>query len=213
MIGIIDYGMGNIKSVANGIISAGGAVKVVSDPAEIRDCSSLVLPGVGAFRQAMENLSSAKFIDPIKGSVRDGMPILGVCLGMQLLAESSEEFGVTKGLGLVEGDVVAIPPSVDMRLPHMGWNEVEKTCRADNHLFNGVPDNGCFYFVHSFMLQTKEEYLSSVTFHGSRISASLQVGNIFATQFHPEKSQTNGARLLENFVGISNNYRVNKDNG
>ena len=213
MIGIIDYGMGNIKSVANGIISAGGVVKVVNDPAEIRDCSSLVLPGVGAFRQAMENLSSAKFIEPIQGSVRDGMPILGVCLGMQLLAESSEEFGVTKGLGLVEGDGVAIPPSVDIRLPHIGWNEVEKTCRADNHLFYGIPDNSCFYFVHSFMLQTKEEYLSSVTNHGCRIPASLEVGNIFATQFHPEKSQTNGARLLENFVGISNNYRVNKDNG
>lgn len=213
MIGIIDYGMGNIKSVANGIISAGSGVKVVNDPAEIRDCSSLVLPGVGAFRQAMENLRSARLIDPIKGSVRDGVPILGVCLGMQLLAESSEEFGVTKGLGLVEGDVVAIPPNTDIRLPHMGWNEVEKTCLTDNHLLHGISDNSCFYFVHSFMLQTKEEYLSSVTFHGSKISASLEFGNIFATQFHPEKSHTNGARLLKNFVDISNSYRMSNDNG
>ena len=199
MIGIIDYGMGNIKSVANGIISAGSAVKVVNDPAEIRDCSSLVLPGVGAFRQAMENLRSARLIDPIKGSVRDGVPILGVCLGMQLLAESSEEFGVTKGLGLVEGDVVAIPPNTDIRLPHMGWNEVEQVMA--HPLWHAIPDRTRFYFVHSYYVRAKERSLLAGSLdYGVQADAALAKDNLFAVQFHPEKSHTAGLQLLRNFM-------------
>ena len=204
MIGIIDYGMGNIKSVANGIIRAGGEVKIASQPEELDGCSALVLPGVGAFAQAMENLNKAKFVDTIKGKVEEGMPILGICLGMHLFAEYSEEFGVTKGLGLVEGGVVKIPDASGIRLPHMGWNAVTQINRLDNYLFKGVPNQGCFYFVHSFMLQTKEENLTGVATHGCRVAASLQVKNIFATQFHPEKSQSNGANILSNFVDICN---------
>ena len=122
---------------------------------------------------------------------------------MLLFAEYSEEFGVTKGLGLVEGGVVKIPDASGIRLPHMGWNEVKQVNRPDNYLFKGVPNEGCFYFVHSFMLETKEENLTGVATHGCRVTASLQVKNIFATQFHPEKSQTNGASILRNFVNIS----------
>ena len=140
MIGIIDYGMGNIKSVANGIISAGGVVKLVSQPNELEDCSALILPGVGAFAQAMENLNKADLINPIKDIVDQGTPILGICLGMQLFAEYSEEFGVTKGLGLIEGGVIKIPEYPEIRLPHMGWNEVKQSNKKENILFNDVPD-------------------------------------------------------------------------
>lgn len=211
MIGIIDYGMGNIRSVANGILRAGGKAKIASQPDELEGCSALVLPGVGAFAQSMENLNVANLVDPIKKKVEEGMPILGICLGMHLLAEYSEEFGVTKGLGLVEGGVVKIPGASGIRLPHMGWNAVTQINRLDNYLFKGVPDQGCFYFVHSFMLQTKEENLTGVAIHGCRVAASLQVKNIFATQFHPEKSQSNGANILSNFVDISN-YKMKNEN-
>ena len=203
MIGIIDYGMGNIKSVANGIISAGGVVKLVSQPNELEDCSALILPGVGAFAKAMENLNKADLINPIKDIVDQGTPILGICLGMQLFAEYSEEFGVTKGLGLIEGGVIKIPEYPEIRLPHMGWNEVKQSNKQENILFNDVPDEGCFYFVHSFMVETKHENVTGVVTHGSKITASMQVNNIFATQFHPEKSQSNGAIILRNFVKIA----------
>lgn len=204
MIGIIDYGMGNIKSVANGIIRAGGKVKIVCQPNELYECSALVLPGVGAFAQAMENLNKVDLINPIKEIVNEGKPILGICLGMQLFAEYSEEFGLTKGLGIVEGGVVKIPATSRIRLPHMGWNEVKQLNNQDNVLFKGVPDEGCFYFVHSYMVETNYKNLTGVVNHGSIITASMQVGNIFATQFHPEKSQSNGATILSNFVNIAN---------
>jgi glutamine amidotransferase len=210
MIGIIDYGMGNIKSVANGIIRVGGEVKIVSQPNELQNCSALVLPGVGAFAQAMENLNKSDLVNPIIERVEEDTPILGICLGMQLFAEYSEEFGVTKGLGLVEGRVVKIPEAPGIRLPHMGWNEVKQVNSLDSSLFKDVPDEGCFYFVHSYMVETAQENLTGVATHGSRVTASMQVKNIFATQFHPEKSQSNGATILRNFVNISEAKGENK---
>ncbi|MDB3882599.1 imidazole glycerol phosphate synthase subunit HisH [Amylibacter sp.] len=203
MIGIVYYGISNIQSIANGVVSAGGNVKIVTKPSEIKDCSALILPGVGAFPRAMENLTKLKLIEPIIESVKEGIPIMGICLGMHLLAECSEEFGSTKGLGLIEGNVIKIPKYKANRLPHMGWNEIKKTDKDDNLLLTDVPDGSCFYFVHSYMLKTKQDYLTSTTVHGINIPASLQTKNIFATQFHPEKSQSHGLQIMKNFVNIS----------
>ena len=200
MIGIVDYGMGNIQSVRNAFVRLGSSVRIVTSGREIAECRGLVLPGVGAFHMAMQNLSQMGLIPSIQQVVAQGTPLLGICLGLQLLAESSEEHGQHEGLGLIPGRVRRIPVSPGHRLPHIGWNTVSLRPRTDDVLFAGIKNESAYYFVHSFMLDCEARYVTAVTDHGGPVTAAVQSGSIFAVQFHPEKSQTNGLRLLKNFV-------------
>jgi len=210
MIGVIDYGMGNIQSVVNAFQRIGADVGVVTTARQIAESEGIILPGVGAFNQAMENLSKQNLVSQIQKSVESGVPLLGICLGLQLLAESSEEFGYHEGLGLMPGVVSRIPENPGCRVPHIGWNEVKIASLENNFLFAGIENSDCFYFVHSYALSCDSKYVSGITHHGSEITASIQHKNIFATQFHPEKSQTNGLKLLRNFKKyVENNCVVN----
>jgi glutamine amidotransferase len=202
MIGIIDYEMGNIQSVRNAFLRVGGNVEIVTTVESLTSCEGLVLPGVGAFSKAMENLAKLGLVESIKRKVANGTPLLGVCLGLQLLADSSEEFGDHPGLGLIPGRVRRIPVKPGHHLPHIGWNSVKYTNPQETGIFKGVADDSAFYFVHSYMFDCDPSFVTAVTNHGARVTAAIQRGNIYAAQFHPEKSQTNGLRLLKNFVGL-----------
>ncbi len=192
--------MGNVKSVQRGFERAGFPARISGDPREVAEATHLVVPGDGAFADCMENLDRRRLIDPIVGGIREGKPYLGICLGLQILFTSSEEFGGGRGLDLIKGRVIRFALSAPWKVPHMGWNDVEVASRAP--IFEGVPDRSYFYFVHSYY--PIPEDLSAVigfTEHGStRFVSALQVGNVVAFQFHPEKSQAVGRRLLENFV-------------
>jgi glutamine amidotransferase len=200
MIGIIDYGMGNIQSVQNAFERLGSPVRIVTSGRELAACDGLVLPGVGAFSKAMDNLRANDLVGPLKEQVASGKPLLGICLGLQLLADASEEFGVHEGLGLIPGRVRLIPVGAEFRLPHIGWNGVSIRAQSGQGLFAGIEDASAFYFVHSFMLECDPAYVTATTNHGCEVVAAVQRGNVYAAQFHPEKSQTNGLRVLKNFV-------------
>jgi glutamine amidotransferase len=205
MLGIVDYGMGNIQSVINAFDFIGQEVVVVSAPQELMRCKGLVLPGVGAFGEAMKNLESNKLVGPLRHLVLEkGRPILGICLGLQLLAESSEEFGLHKGLAMIPGHVRKISEIKQYRLPHIGWNEVKISQLNKSNLLNGIDEKASFYFVHSYMIDCDEKYVLGSTFHGSLIPSIIQKNNVYATQFHPEKSQSNGLQLIRNFSDIVN---------
>lgn len=200
MIGVIDYGMGNIQSVLNAFARIGSSARTVTSGPDLAKCDALVLPGVGAFSKAMANLRAADMVDGICGRVADGVPLLGICLGLQLLADESEEHGCHAGLGIIPGKVRTIPVPDGYDLPHIGWNEVSITPQGRSGLFAGVPDDSCFYFVHSYALECDSRYVAATTDHGVPIVAAVQSGSVWAAQFHPEKSQANGFRLLQNFV-------------
>ena len=200
MIGIVDYGMGNIQSVLNAFERLGHTVKIVTSGNQLKECTGMVLPGVGAFSKAMENLHKMDLVEPLKDQVAAGIPILGICLGLQLLADESEEYGSHKGLGLIPGSVRLLPVKLGYQLPHIGWNEVKITLRQDEGIFKGIKDYSCFYFVHSFMLECDPKFISAVTDHGCTVTAAVQSGLVFGTQFHPEKSQASGLRLVKNFI-------------
>ena len=210
MIGIIDYGMGNIQSVKNALLRVGGNVEIVTTGKQLASCEGLVLPGVGAFSKAMENLAMLGLVEPLKSTVAHGTPLLGVCLGLQLLADSSEEFGDHPGLGLIPGRVCRIPVKQGYHLPHIGWNPVKYNYSQETGIFKGVREDSSFYFVHSYMFDCDPSFVSAVTDHGTAVTAAVQHGNIYATQFHPEKSQTNGLRVLKNFVElVAENWKMN----
>jgi len=197
MITIIDLGISNIKSITRGFVTQGFNVIVTQDPEDVSRADSLVLPGVGAFPRAVEVLKSRGLWDEIIRHAKNGKPLLGVCLGMQLLFDASEEYTLTGGLGLVKGTVRKFPE--DRHVPHMGWNEVEQVRKSI--LFNDIPDKRDFYFVHSYFADEVEEgaIVAYSDYHG-RFVAAVQKGNIFGTQFHPEKSQRYGLMLLRNFA-------------
>lgn len=198
-IGIIDYGMGNIQSVRNALEQLDCEVLVSDDSAVLSNTDALILPGVGSFGNAMKNLQQRALIDPLRNVVLEkGMPLLGICLGMQLLADSSDEQGRHVGLGLIPGQVQKIPVSEGYRLPHIGWNDV--SIRKHDPLFRDILENDDFYFVHSYRFECELEYISGVTNYGTEITAAVQRGRIFGVQFHPEKSQRKGLRLLKNFI-------------
>ena len=210
MIGIIDYGMGNIQSVQNAFLRVGGNVEIVATGDELSHCDGLVLPGVGAFSKAMQNLEAQRIILPLKQLVTNGMPLFGICLGLQLLADSSEEFGDSTGLGLIPGRVIRIPIMPGYHLPHIGWNSVDYTTPQETGVFKGVKDGGSFYFIHSYMFDCDPSFIVAVTDHGVKVTAAIRSGNIFATQFHPEKSQTNGLQMLKNFVELVAKHKGEK---
>ena len=204
---IIDYGMGNLKSVQKAFTALDLETEITNNPESILKADKIVLPGVGAFRDAIHTLNETGMSEAIHEVVKKGTPFLGICLGMQLVFEKSYEYGEYKGLGLIPGEIVRFKPE-DMTLPngdmlkvpHMGWNtlEIVKT----DPLFKGIEDQSSVYFVHSYYLETQADVVSCYTDYGTRIAVAAQKDHVFATQFHPEKSGPVGLKILENFGGI-----------
>lgn len=205
-IAIIDYGRGNVRSVQKGFELVGYKAVITRDKTRIKEARAIVLPGVGAFRDCMENLERFALIDPILESIKCGKPFLGICLGLQLLFSESEEFGTSQGLNIFQGKVQAFPSNTpamrELKIPHMGWNTIR--IRRPSLLFLEIPDDSYFYFVHSFYVNPEDlELVCTETEYGITFVSSIQKGNVFGTQFHPEKSQTLGLQILKNFGGLS----------
>ncbi len=201
MIAVIDYGMGNLRSVGKGLEKVGADVSVTSDPAEIKSAAGVVLPGVGAFGKCMENLEKCGLADAVKAVATNGKPFLGICLGLQLLFDESEEYGPIKGLRVIPGKVVRFPDSPELTVPHMGWNRINK--HGSPKLLEGIEDSEWFYFVHSYYVVPGDPSdAATSTDYGVNFVSSIERGNLFACQFHPEKSSTSGLRVLENFVRL-----------
>ena len=201
MVGIIDYGMGNLRSVQNALDHLGFDSRLCPHPEDLKGCSRYILPGVGAFHDCMTRLHACGFPAALETLIlRDRHPILGICLGMQALARSSEEGGIHPGLGWLDADVVRIRPDPPtLRIPHVGWNTTH--LRSDCPLFRALPKEADFYYVHSYHMQCDHENdLVAWCDYGGRVTAAVHRDNIFATQFHPEKSQEHGLRVLENFL-------------
>jgi glutamine amidotransferase len=201
MVGVIDYGMGNLFSVQHALLTAGAVVRICRNPGELDDAERIVLPGVGAFRDCIANLEGKGFAESLERAVFEkGKPLLGICLGMQVLARKSFEGGEYKGLGYFEAEVVRLAPGdPSLRVPQVGWNDLEY--RSDSPLFNGVPSRADFYFVHSYYMKCAEQGdVDAVCDYGGPVTAAVRKNNVFATQFHPEKSQDYGLKILENFL-------------
>ncbi|MCK4327622.1 MAG: imidazole glycerol phosphate synthase subunit HisH [Candidatus Diapherotrites archaeon] len=194
MIAIVDYGMGNIRSVEKALQKAGAEVVVTSDAEAIREADGVVVPGVGAFDSAMKRLGP--FREAILGSIEDGKPFLGICLGMQVLVEKSEE-GKEPGLGVVKGRVVRFR---GVKTPHVGWNQLEMEPGCP--LFKGIPQESRVYFVHSYYAVPGEQVIASKTEYGTMFCSAIWKKNVLATQFHPEKSGEAGLKMLKNFVEL-----------
>jgi len=197
-IAIIDYGLGNLRSVIRGLEKAGANAIITSDTEEIAAADGLVLPGVGAFREGMDQLGPLKEI--VIEATRD-VPLLGICLGMQMLMETSEEHGIHPGLGLIPGRVRRFPRGSGQKVPHMGWNSLVIE-QSDNPLFAGFGPDEYVYFVHSFYADTSPEYTLTSTEYICSFSSSVGCGNTYGVQFHPEKSGAIGLSLLNNFIGM-----------
>ena len=201
MIAIIDYDAGNLKSVEKALKYLGQDVIVSRDSSEILQADKVILPGVGSFGDAMNNLDHFNLVDTIKKVAEKDTPFLGICLGLQLMFESSDEGPGVKGLGLLPGKILRIPKSGDLKIPHMGWNNIK--VKEDSRLFKGLPENPYVYFVHSYYLQADDEdIVAATTEYGVKIHAAVEKDNIFACQFHPEKSSTVGLQILKNFVSL-----------
>ncbi len=207
MIAIIDYGMGNLRSVQKGFEKVGHKAGVTSDRQKILDADKVVLPGVGAFADCMNNLDRLGLADTVRKVIASGRPFMGICLGLQLLFEEGEEFGVHKGLGILKGRVVRFPAELPgnneqiYKIPHMGWNRIKIRNRPP-HL-KGVEDGGFFYFVHSYYVVPQDGSIAATTTeYGLEFVSSVWKDNIFAAQFHPEKSQEQGLKILKAFGEI-----------
>lgn len=196
MIGIIDYGMGNLRSVLKAIEFLGGEGRVTARAEELDACEKLILPGVGSFGAGMENLRRGGLDEYVRRRAAEGTPLLGICLGMQFLLEESEEEGLFQGLGLVKGRVV---PFTEGKIPHMGWNAVED---MRGPLFDGIPSGTQFYFVHSYFADTAEEYTLGKTEYYRTFASAVGKNNVFGVQFHPEKSGAVGLQLLRNYMRL-----------
>jgi len=201
MIVIVDYGMGNLRSVQKGFEKIGKPALISRQPGEIDKADQLVLPGVGAFPECMRNLEGLGLIDPIQTFIKSGRPFLGICLGLQLLFDESEEFGLHNGFGIIPGRVRAFDRTMGLKIPHMGWNQI--SFKRPCPLFKGIADGTHFYFVHSYyVVPTRPSDTLSETNYGITFTSSVACDNIFAVQFHPEKSQEVGLRVLRNFAGL-----------
>lgn len=201
MITVVDYGMGNLRSVVKAVELFTGDVRVSDDPASIADSKALILPGDGAFGQAMENLTGRGWVAPLKKFIADGGFFLGICLGYQLLFSSSEEFGIHEGLGIIPGRVVRFPEG-KLKVPHMGWNTVK--FEKENRFLEGIESGSYFYFIHSFYpVADDAEWVAGTTVYGESFGSIVGRGNLLAAQFHPEKSHNDGLRIVENFVRLS----------
>jgi glutamine amidotransferase len=204
VIAVVDYGRGNLGSVEKAFGRLGMPALVTEDPRVVADAEAVVLPGDGAFHDAMGSLARLSLVDPVRAVLDDGRPFLGICLGYQILFTESEEFGQGKGLDVLPGVVRRFPRA--LKVPHMGWNEVEHG--GDLVLFDGVPSGAHFYFVHSYYPETEDASLKRATCdYGVTFPAAVERDALFATQFHPEKSQRWGLRLLENFAAFVRSRR------
>ncbi len=201
MIAIIDYDAGNIKSVEKAMILLGQEVTITGDREEILKADKVILPGVGAFGDAMGNLRRTGLDRVIRETVDKGTPFLGICLGLQLLFERSDEAPGVDGLGILKGEIVRIPEADGLKIPHMGWNSLH--LEHDGRLFRGIREGEYVYFVHSYYLKAEDENIvKASTEYGVHIHASVEQDNVFACQFHPEKSSDAGIRILKNFVEL-----------
>lgn len=200
VIAIIDYDAGNIKSVEKALQYLGEEAVITRNAGEILAADKVILPGVGAFGDAMEKLNRYGLVPVIHKVVEKGIPFLGICLGLQLMFESSEEAPGVEGLGLLKGKIVRIPEGDGLKVPHMGWNSLSFPKKG--RLFAGIPENSYVYFVHSYYLQAEEDIVTATAEYGVTIHASVEKGNVFACQFHPEKSSHTGLTILKNFVEL-----------
>lgn len=201
MIAIIDYDAGNIKSVEKALQKLGAEVVITKDAATILQADKVILPGVGAFGDAMANLQKYGLDKVIHQVVDKGIPFLGICLGLQLLFERSDETPGVDGLGILKGEILRIPEKVDLKIPHMGWNSLH--FQNEGRLFKGLKEQSYVYFVHSYYLKAQEEEIvKATTDYSVNIHASVEKGNVFACQFHPEKSSEVGLQILQNFVEL-----------
>jgi glutamine amidotransferase len=204
MIAIIDYGMGNLRSVQKGFEKIGADAVITADPQTVLAADKIVLPGVGAFRDCMHNLEQAGFVDPILRVIAEGRPFLGICVGMQLLFTDSVEFGLYKGLNVIPGHVLRFPEDMTvtaekLKVPQMGWNQLHFKRRPP--AFEGIADDSNVYFVHSYYVKPdNDDVIATTTDYGFEFCSSIWKDNIVATQFHPEKSQDVGLRILKNFA-------------
>lgn len=198
MIAIVDYGMGNLRSVEKGFLKVGADAKVTSVPKVLDDAGAIVLPGVGAFRDCMRNLMEMSLLEPVVRAIHKGKPYLGICLGLQILFTESEEFCLSKGLDIFKGKVIRFPEN-SLKVPHMGWNTVKIIKRPP--ILKDIDDEKFFYFVHSYyVMPFDDDLIATTTDYGVTFASMVWKDNIFATQFHPEKSQKLGLRILKSFT-------------
>ncbi len=201
MIAVIDYGAGNLMSVKNALDYIGADSVITADRRIIKSATHVILPGVGSFGDAMKSMEKRGLTDTIREAAISGKPFLGICLGLQLLFESSEESGGVKGLALLPGKIVKIPSNMGLKVPHIGWNSV--SVKQSKGIFADIPDDSYFYFVHSFYLDSADEnVVAGTTHYGVEIQCAVQKNNLCATQFHPEKSGKTGLKLLQNFLDM-----------
>jgi glutamine amidotransferase len=202
MIAIIDYEMGNLRSVQKAFERVGHTAVITSDPAVLADAEKIVLPGVGAFCDAIAALRQRRLVEPIQAAIESGKPFLGICLGLQMLFDKGYEDGEHEGLGVLPGEVVRFKVPAEFKVPHMGWNQLR--IRRRPPILNGIDDGAYFYFVHSYYVVPRDEsVIATETEYSSPFCSSVWRDNLFAVQFHPEKSQTAGLQLLKNFAEIA----------
>jgi glutamine amidotransferase len=198
MVAIIDYGAGNLSSVKKALDYLGAESEITQDKDKILSASHVILPGVGSFGDAMKSMEERGLVDTVKEVAVSGKPFLGICLGLQLLFDSSEESQGVKGLGLLKGRIVEIPKSNGLKVPHMGWNSINIT--QNDGIFKDINEDSYFYFVHSFYLEGADDTVAATTHYGVNIQCAVEKGNLCATQFHPEKSGEIGLKVLKNFL-------------
>lgn len=202
MLAVIDYGAGNLRSVLHSLKYLGVEnMKLVHQPEELQDADKIILPGVGAFGAGMQALHNQQLVEPIREAVEKGVPYLGICLGMQFLFESSDEMGTHEGLGIIPGHVTRFSPDIGLKIPHMGWNQLNFT--KETPIFDNLPEPSYAYFVHSYYcIPQNHEDISATVWYGADFTVAIQHDNVFGVQFHPEKSQKVGLSILKNFLAI-----------
>ncbi|MEA5534248.1 imidazole glycerol phosphate synthase subunit HisH [Crocosphaera sp. XPORK-15E] len=203
-IAVIDYDMGNLHSACKGLEKAGITPKITDSPEDLANAKAIVLPGVGSFDPAVQHLRSRNLVEPIKAAIAEGKPFLGICLGLQILFDGSEE-GEEPGLGIIPGMVRRFHSEPDLTIPHMGWNQLNLT-QSDLRIWQGLPSDPYVYFVHSYYVDPVDPQVrAAMVTHGSQtVTAAIAINNLMAVQFHPEKSSDNGLQILSNFVKLVN---------